>query len=43
MPSNLIEINRAKELSWYIGDSQMDKLIEYLDKIGFRTTDKEEE
>ncbi len=36
MPGNIITINNAKELSWYIGDSQMEPLIIYLDEIGFR-------
>lgn len=35
MPGNIIQINRAKELEWYVGDSQMEDLIEYLNKIGF--------
>ena len=36
MPGNMIIINNSDELQWYIGDSKMDKLISYLDKIGFR-------
>jgi hypothetical protein len=35
MPGNIIQINRAEELEWYVGDSKMEDLIEYLKKIGF--------
>jgi len=35
MPGNIVQINRAEELEWYIGDSKMKDLIEYLNKIGF--------
>lgn len=38
MPGNIVQINHSKKLEWYVGDSKMDKLIEYLDKIGFRTS-----
>ena len=38
MPSNLIVINYSDELTWVVGDSKMDDLITYLDKVG----DKEE-
>ncbi len=34
MPGNTIRINSS--LEWYVGDSKMDKLLKYLDKIGFR-------
>jgi len=36
MPGNTIKINKCNELEWYIGDSQMDKLIDFLDSIGFK-------
>jgi len=34
MPSNVISINRSDDLSWILGDSKMDGLIEYLNKYG---------
>jgi len=34
MPSNMISINNSDGLTWIVGDSKMDELIEYLDKIG---------
>ena len=34
MPGNLVIINRSEKLTWYVGDSEMDKLIEYLHKVG---------
>lgn len=34
MPGNIITINGSKKLEWYVGDSKMDKLIEYLNHIG---------
>ena len=36
MPGNEVVINGSKKLSWYVGDRQMEKIIEYLDKIGIR-------
>jgi len=39
MPSNIVKINNAKELEWYVGDSKMKALIIYLDEIGFRTSE----
>jgi len=39
MPGNIVQINRSKELEWYVGDSKMDDLIIYLDEIGFRTSE----
>lgn len=38
MPSNIIKINSAKELEWYVSDSKMDDLLKYLDEIGHRTS-----
>ena len=42
MPGNLIVINGAEELTWYVGDSKMDELIKHLDAVGFRESDEEE-
>ena len=39
MPSNIVQINKAEELEWYVGDSKMENLIEYLNKIGFPTSE----
>ena len=39
MPGNIIQINRAEELEWYVGDSKMEDLIEYLNGIGFPTNE----
>lgn len=41
MPGNVIQINNAKELEWYVGDSRMEDLIVYLDEIGFRTNEED--
>jgi len=43
MPGNIIEINGAKELTWYVGDSQMEDLIKYLDIHRSRETTTAEE
>ena len=42
MPGNLIRMNNARELEWYIGDSKIEPLILYLDEIGFRTSEEDE-
>jgi len=39
MPSNIIQINGSKKMTWIVPDSKMDKLIEKLNKVG----DKEKE
>ena len=36
MPGNKVQINNYAKLTWYVGDSEMEKLIEYLDKNGTR-------
>jgi hypothetical protein len=36
MPGNIIKINDSDELSWYVGDSQMEKLLTLLDEVGFK-------
>ena len=39
MPGNIVQINHAEELEWYVGDSKMDELIKCLDEIGFRASE----
>jgi len=34
MPSNIIQINYSNKLTWEVGDSSMNTLIAYLNKIG---------
>ena len=34
MPGNLVVINGSEGLTWYVGDSKMEKLIKFLYKIG---------
>ena len=41
MPGNLISVNDSKDLIWYVGDSKMDKLIKFLDKVGFKRQPKD--
>ena len=41
MPGNIIQINSSKELEWYVGDSKMEDLINYLDEVGFRASDSD--
>jgi len=36
MPGNIIKINNNDELKWYVGDSKMEELIKFLNKIGFK-------
>lgn len=36
MPGNIVKINNAKDMEWYVGDSQMDKVIALLDEIGYK-------
>ena len=38
MPGNIIQI----KLEWYVGDSKMDSLVQYLDEIGFRTSEEDD-
>lgn len=40
MPGNIITINGVIE--YYVGDSKMDRLIEYLDKYGTKQKEKPE-
>jgi hypothetical protein len=35
MPGNVIQINDSSRLTWYVGDSKMEDLIQFLDQIGF--------
>ena len=37
MPGNTIKINNDDDLEWYVGDSKMDSLLEYLNKFGVKT------
>ena len=41
MPGNIVQLNHSKLHEWYVGDSKMDSLIAYLDKIGFRNGKKQ--
>jgi len=34
MPGNLVVINGIESLTWYVGDSKMDELMEFLHKVG---------
>jgi len=43
MLGNLIVINRSKGLTWYVGDSKMDELIEFLHKVGLQEQPEEPE
>ena len=36
MPGNTIKINNSDDLEWYVGDSKIDELIEWLDKNSFK-------
>ena len=36
MPGNIVRINNNDELEWYVGDSKMGELIKYLNKVGCR-------
>jgi len=40
MPGNTIRINESDDLDWYIGDSKMEELIEWLDKNGVKVEAK---
>lgn len=41
MPGNLVQINDSKELMWYVGDSQIDELIEWLNVHGLKEKPEE--
>ena len=43
MPGNIIKINNSDKLSWYVGDSKMESLIHFLDEVGFREGDEEDD
>lgn len=34
MPGNLVVINGSKGLTWYVGDSKIDSVIEFLHSVG---------
>ena len=39
MPGNTIKINNHDDLEWYVGDSKMDELINWLNENGIKTED----
>jgi len=39
MPGNTIKINNEDKLEWYIGDSKINELTDWLDKNGIKTKD----
>ena len=39
MPGNTIRINESTNLDWYVGDSKMDDLIEWLNENGLKRDD----
>ena len=41
MPGNIVKINGSKKLEWYVGDSQIEKVIAVLDKAGFKESAKD--
>lgn len=42
MPGNTIKINNREELSWYVGDSKMDALMEWLNTEGIKEHQEKE-
>jgi hypothetical protein len=40
VPGNTIKINGSDDLEWYVGDSKMDDLIEWLKDNGYRMNRK---
>jgi hypothetical protein len=42
MPGNIIKINNSDKLSWYVGDSKLVELMEYLNKVGHKESQEEE-
>ena len=41
MPGNTVKINECDALEWYVGDSKMDDLSEWLEKNGLKTDDSD--
>ena len=41
MPGNTISINKREELTWYVGDSKMKRLIKLLNKVGMKISPRE--
>lgn len=39
MPGNTIRINKSVDLDWYVGDSKMEELIEWLNENGIKRDD----
>lgn len=40
MPGNTVKINSYDQLEWYVEDSKMEELIKFLDKVGFKINDQ---
>lgn len=38
MPGNIVKINHSNDHEWYVGDSKMIELIEYLNTVGFKVS-----
>jgi len=36
MPGSIVRINDYDGLEWYVGDSKMEELIAFLDRIGYK-------
>ena len=43
MPGNTVKINKRNKLNWYVGDSKMDELINWLNKNGLKLPIKKKE
>lgn len=41
MPSNIIQINGSKELTWIVPDSKMEEIIKKLNKCGDKDSSDE--
>lgn len=41
MPGNIIKVNDWKQ--WYVGDSKMEELLDWLDKNGYKEKNVENE
>ncbi|MHA1815356.1 MAG: hypothetical protein ACTSX1_05070 [Candidatus Heimdallarchaeaceae archaeon] len=39
MPGNTVKVNDSDQLEWYVGDSKMDELTEWLENNGLQTKD----
>jgi len=36
MPGNTVKINKSDDMNWYVGDSKMPGLLDYLKEHGFK-------